>query len=126
MRFHSDDRRRFWGDIFDTPNGDINVVELAHHVPIAWHRHRKQDDHIFLLDGMLEIKMFLDSPNKMYSIMLRNRDEIVEIPRGWWHGYKSCWSGTTTILQFNGPGKWDGTDEERMSLDEIPWNLPTP
>jgi hypothetical protein len=46
--------------------------------------------------------------------------EPVSIPRGWWHGYSS--RDGATILSFNGPTKWDGTDEQRHAIDEtMPW-----
>ena len=121
MRIHHDDRREFWGDIFELPNGDVNVVKLWPGVVIAWHRHRRQDDRIHLVEGDITIQAI--DPEGVRHLWESEDGAVLPptmIPRGWWHGYSS-YSGAT-LLQFNGPGKWDGTDEERMSLDEMPWN----
>ena len=123
VRFHQDARRIFYGDIFDTPNGDVNVVYLTPHVPIAWHRHQKQDDHLWLISGMLKVKSFRDTPADMVEhtlLALPGARRVLVIPRGEWHGYEAL-GRNTVVLQFNGPGKYDGTDEERLSLTEQPW-----
>lgn len=129
MRFHFDERRAFWGDIFDTPHGDFNAVCLKTHIPIAWHRHQHQDDHLFVLAGGLRVRMFKKKSREdmVEHVLLGWAEEpkTVTIPRGWWHGYEAMFDGTV-ILQFNGPGKWDGSDEERASLTDIPWRIPTP
>ena len=123
MRFHRDSRRTFYGDIFDTPNGDVNVVYLTPHVPIAWHRHQRQDDHLWLISGMLRVRCFsVETGERIEHVMvaLPGARKVVVIPRGWWHGYCALALGTV-VLQFNGPGKWDGNDEERLDLTKEPW-----
>jgi len=121
MRFHEDERRRFWGDIFDTPFGDINLVVLNPGTTIAWHRHKHQDDHLWCVSGKLLVEAI--HPNGRLRWYLSAPDgRVAIIPRNSWHGYSS--PEGATILQFNGPGKWDGTDEERHPIDEeMPWIL---
>ena len=119
MRFHEDDRRAFWGDIFGLPNGDVNIVKLKPGITIAWHRHHWQDDHVLLWDGDVLLQA-IDRTGKRHSWEMaapRNAPEL--IPRGWWHGYGT--KSGAILLQFNGPGKWDGNDEERKAITDMPW-----
>lgn len=113
----------FWGDVFGLPNGDVNVVHLKPGVIIAWHRHQKQDDHIFVVDGSVLVQAISQDGVREQWYLSRPDDRIAVIPRNHWHGYST--PGGATILQFNGPGKWTGEDEERASLTDIPWR-PTP
>ena len=125
MRYHADERRAFWGDIFDTPDGDFNVVKLNPGVVIAWHRHQRQDDRIAVIDGDVYIQAIDPEGNRHHWHRGLYVGEFpIVIPRGWWHGYATDIGAT--LVQFNGPGKWDGSDEERASLDQIPWSAPTP
>lgn len=125
MRYHADDRREFWGDIFDTPGGDVNIVRLGrNHDPIAWHRHQRQTDHIFLVNGCAGIRtrQSADDIQKVYILHEDHGRGPIAIPAGLWHGY-GAYLPNTVLLQFNGPGKWDGTDEERHPIDEeMPWD----
>lgn len=123
VRFHEDTRRRFYGDIFETPEGDINVVYLTPNVPIAWHRHQHQDDHLWLISGLLRVRFFEEDGGEISEhnmVALPGARRVITIPRGLWHGYEAI-AKNTVVLQFNGPGKYDGTDEERKSLKELPW-----
>lgn len=121
MRFHEDRRRAFYGDIFETHDGDVNVVYVQEDIPIAWHRHQKQDDHLFLVSGALLIKVRLTNTS-CYTVELTESNRgPVPILGQFWHGYEAL-VPNTVVLQFNGPGKWDGTDEERHPIDdEMPW-----
>ena len=120
MRYHEDFRRRFWGDLFATDFGDINVVQLHPGVIIAWHRHQRQDDHIFVVYGSVHIQAIDEQGQRHGWHLDAPRAFPVRIPAKWWHGYSSPMGAT--LVQFNGPGKWDGSDEERKSLEEVPWN----
>lgn len=124
MRFHADHRRAFYGDIFETTPGDINVVYLTPHIPVAWHRHQKQDDHLWLVSGMLRVRVFHDPAEERIEhdmVALPGARRVITISAGDWHGYEAL-AKNTVILQFNGPGKWDGTDEERHPIGDAPWN----
>ena len=118
MRIHVDERRQFFGDIFDTPNGDVNLVKLARRQTIAWHKHARQDDKIFVVKGRLLVQsyhMLTDTRHVWPLSALKQRAPLI-IPAGWWHGYESQ-AAETIVLQFNGPGKWDGTDEQRHAIE---------
>lgn len=120
MRFHWDERRTFWGDLFATEQYDINAVQLHPGVVIAWHRHQHQDDKIFVLYGKVSIRAIdLEGVQHRWDVDAPNAKPVF-IPRGWWHGYSS--REGATLIQMNGPRKYDGSDEERMSLDVTPWN----
>ena len=116
------------GDIFGFEHGDINAVELFTGTAIAWHRHQFQDDRIVLLRGDLLVQA-IDREDirhrwelEMVEDQLAELAQPVFIPRGWWHGYSTV--AGATILSFNGPKKWDGSDEERRPIDEtMPWTL---
>ena len=122
MRFHADGRRKFWGDIFAIDQGDINIVRPAKGIFIGWHRHQRQDDRIFLVQGILRLRVFETAPEDGIEWILVDTDDRLPlwIGRNKWHGYEAL-TDDTIILQLNGPGKWDGSDEERKSLEEIPW-----
>lgn len=122
MRYHEDERRKFWGDIFGTNGGDINIVRPTPNVFIGWHRHQRQDDRLFVVQGILRLRLFEEKPFDGREWLLGDQGDRlpVVIPRNWWHGYMAL-TPDTIVLQFNGPGKWDGTDEERMREDEMPW-----
>lgn len=122
MRFHGDMRRKFWGDIFATDQGDINIVRPAKGVFIGWHRHQRQDDRIWLVQGVLRLRIFETAPGDGTEWILVDTDDRLPlwIGRNKWHGYEAL-TDDTIILQFNGPGKWTGEDEERLSLEEVPW-----
>lgn len=119
MRLHKDDRRAFWGDIFGLPNGDVNVVKLKPGITIAWHRHQHQDDHVWLLEGDVLLQAIDTNGERERWTMAAPWEYPVLIPRRWWHGYSTVHGAT--LVQFNGPGKWDGSDEERRGFEEMPW-----
>jgi len=124
VRFHEGERRRFYGDVFELPNGDVNVVYLTPNVPIAWHRHQHQDDHLWLISGLLRVRWFSEETGEHLEhamVALPGARKVVTIPMGWWHGYCAV-AKNTVVLQFNGPGKYDGSDEERKSLKDKPWD----
>jgi quercetin dioxygenase-like cupin family protein len=119
VRYHEDARRRFWGDIFELASGDINLVRLNPGAVIAWHRHQNQDDRIWCVSGEVLVQAIYPSGRMKWYLSARD-DSVAMILRNSWHGYSS--PEGATILQFNSPGKWDGTDEERHPIDdEMPW-----
>ena len=125
VRYHTDERRTFFGDIFPNRDGDINLVELHQGVFVGWHRHQKQDDRLFLVSGVLRLRIFETTPavDGVEWILTETEDRLPYfIPRNHWHGYEAL-TDDTVVLQFNGPAKYDGRDEERLSVEEMPWTL---
>jgi len=124
MHYHADTRRTFYGDIYGNPDGDINVVYLQPHIPIGWHRHQHQSDRLFLIQGVLRVKSFtMDYRYDGVEHILVAKDgerDVVHIPADTWHAYEAL-TDDTIVLQFNGPGKWTGEDEERCGFEVIPW-----
>lgn len=123
MRIHKDARRSFWGDVFELPGGDLNVVKLARHVPIAWHRHQQQTDRLFCVSGRVRVGMrqdFADEDSMQHWFTLTEGKTLL-IPSNTWHGYEGL-TKDATLVQFNSP-KYTGTDEERHPIDtEMPWD----
>lgn len=93
-------------------------------MPIAWHRHQRQTDHLFLVQGILRLRVFRDDPRTdgVEHILVNTRGlrDVVAIPPNHWHGYEALIEGTI-LVQYNNPGKWDGSDEERRPLADVPW-----
>ena len=107
------------------PDGDINIVRPSWGVPIGWHRHQKQDDRLFLVQGVLRLRLFETSPRTdgVEWILTETDDRLpLWIQRNRWHGYEAL-TPDTIVLQYNGPGKYDGTDEERLSFTDTPWDI---
>jgi len=123
MRHHVDVRREFWGNVFPScREGDINLVRPTQNVFIGWHRHQRQDDRLFLVNGVLRLRIFTNSPaDGVEWILVETPDRAaIVVPRNTWHGYEAL-TDDTVVMQFNSPGKWDGTDEERLDLEAMPW-----
>lgn len=118
MRHHEDERREFYGDLFSLLHGDLNVVKFHHRRrPIAWHRHQHQTDRIFVAQGTLRVGIIGETREFVVVPM----GGTITIPPNHWHGYESI-GRCTIIVQFNGPGKYDGSDEERHPInEEMPW-----
>jgi len=124
VHYHHDYRRVFWGDIFPMKEGDINLVAPRQNVFIGWHRHQHQDDSIFVISGVLRVRVFETTPaiDGVEWILANIKGQLpILIPRNRWHGYEAL-TDDTMVLQFNGPGKWDGSDEERLEVAEMPWD----
>jgi dTDP-4-dehydrorhamnose 3,5-epimerase-like enzyme len=123
VRVHRDTRRDFFGDIFELPNGDLNVVKLKRHVPIAWHRHQHQVDRLFCVSGRVRVGMrqeFADEDSTEHWFTLREGCTLM-VPSNTWHGYESL-TKDGVLVQFNSP-KYNPDDEQRHPIDdEMPWD----
>lgn len=129
MRVHADDRRSFWGDIFELEGGDLNVVKLKRHVPIAWHLHQHQTDRLFCVSGRVKVAMiqtlsipedssFVETSAHWFTLREGN---TLRIPPNTWHGYEGL-TKDATLVQFNSP-KYNEKDEFRHPIDaEMPWD----
>ena len=125
MRFHQDDRGIRYCDVFpQIGQGDINVTVVYPGTIAAWHRHARQDDYQIVVSGALKIGV-CDKPAgekggvQWYYLSERSaKDGPIHIPAGLWHG---CYNFTNqpAILMYHITNKWDGTDEERMSVEDM-------
>ena len=131
MRTHADPRRLFLGDLFDTPDGDVNLVRLYPGSVCAWHRHQKQTDRLFCVTGAVRIGLIrmpegysIHSPYPVEWFVLDERSPgPLTIPPDTWHGYGAI-TDPCILLQYNTP-KYNPADEERQPLKKLPWDSGT-
>lgn len=102
----------------------------------GWHRHRFQTDRLFCVSGMARIvtareetkrapEWFSEVPQEYTSFEIREKvigplaPKLIVIPPGVWHAFTPA--GPEPCLIINCPNReYDGTDEERLKLWEIP------
>ena len=116
VRFHQDDRRRGWFNLFPATVVDVNVVLIpAANTMVALHRHAKQGDYWFVARGSLLVGLAGDegyqSPWNDTEILSEADHDVLEIPAGIWHGYRTL--GPNTLLIYGITNRWNGADEER-------------
>jgi dTDP-4-dehydrorhamnose 3,5-epimerase len=133
-RLYDDDRARracdvfgFTGDGTVKIEGDINITWAYPGRVVAWHRHRLQTDHWFVIKGYLKAGL-LDDDGKVRWVYLGENDRrVLSIPPGIWHGYMVL-GEQEAILMYYITSKYDpnNPDEERLSVDEagVDWSVP--
>lgn len=120
MRIHTDARRDAFCDLFNTP-GDVNLFIVQPGQRTCWHRHGKQTDQFRVLRGSVRIQCFNGWMRS--DDTLSSPEQLVVVPPDWWHGYENVGSEPAYLLMYLDQ-KYDPTDEERLSEEEMPW-LPT-
>ena len=126
-------------EIFSTPwdflDGQLHHAihaTLNPHAISAWHMHQGQVDHVYAVDGPLEIVLYDDRPNSLTRGRLniirlsRYRPEILQIAPGLWHGIKNLSSAPSSFINyFDRPYCHDDPDEWRLPLDtdQIPYRF---
>lgn len=104
LRVIPDDRGRLMeimrsDDPFFERFGQVYVTTAYPGVVKAWHRHRKQTDHIAVIVGMAKVGLYddrEDSPTRGSTMEICagvHNPVLVRIPPGVWHGFQ-CVSGT--------------------------------
>jgi len=133
-RLYDDDRARRAADVFGFTGdgtvkieGDINITWAYPGRTVAWHRHRLQTDHWFVLKGYLKVGL-LDDHGKVRWVYLGENDRrVLSIPPGIWHGYMVL-GEQEAILMYYITSKYNekNPDEERLSVEEagIDWSVP--
>jgi dTDP-4-dehydrorhamnose 3,5-epimerase-like enzyme len=118
-RFHWDDRRTGWFSVFDTDLiKDYNISKIHNRdTLVAWHRHERQSDFWFVPEGLLQVGLAASSSQFEWIFLGPERNQVLEIPPGIWHGYKAV--KDNTILVYGLTNKYNGTDEERCSVDDM-------
>jgi dTDP-4-dehydrorhamnose 3,5-epimerase-like enzyme len=124
VRAHVDDRRAFFGDLFDLATGDVNVVVLLPGSVCAWHRHAEQDDQLFCAKGTVRVGMKSKAecqPNEItWEVLDERNPRVITVPRGLYHGYQNLGPERAILVGYNNR-KYDGSDEERLMCLEGDW-----
>lgn len=123
MRFHQDDRGVRYCDIFDVmKEGDINITVFYPGAVAAWHRHQRQTDYMFVVKGSLRLGMCDKSRSEggkvIWEYLSDREPKVLEILPGMWHGSYN-FTQEPTILVYFITQKYDGTDEERATVEEM-------
>lgn len=115
---HDDDRRRGIFDVFGTPQGDVIYSYVYPGVIMAWHRHKKQTDYLFVVRGSLKVGLYDAKKKRLAFVYLHEQErQILKIPAGMWHGYKNIGSGEAIVSYFITPKyNHDNPDEERARM----------
>lgn len=101
MRVHIDHRRVGFWDIFADAGlpGDVNVVILKRGEVCGWHKHQRQTDRFFVVDGTVRFGMAADA-GTCTMLDRTNADGVLVVPPGMWHGYMAL-EDDAIVLQFN-------------------------
>ena len=133
-RLFDDDRARRACDVFGFTGdekvqmaGDINITWAYPGRIVAWHRHRLQTDHWFVLKGYLKVGLLDDDGNYRWVYLGENDRRVLSIPPSVWHGYMVL-GDEEAVLMYYITSKYDedNPDEERRSIEDagIDWSVP--
>ena len=133
-RLFDDDRARRACDVFGFTGddkvqmaGDINITWAYPGRIVAWHRHRLQTDHWFVLKGYLKVGLLDDDGNARWVYLGENDRRVLSIPPSVWHGYMVL-GDEEAVLMYYITSKYDedNPDEERLSIEDagIDWSVP--
>ncbi len=133
-RLFDDDRARRACDIFGFTGddkvqmaGDINLTWAYPGRIVAWHRHRLQTDHWFVIKGYLKVGLLDDAGTARWVYLGENDRRVLSIPPGVWHGYMVL-GDQEAVLMYYITSKYDenNPDEERLSIEDagVDWSVP--
>jgi dTDP-4-dehydrorhamnose 3,5-epimerase len=120
-----------WG-VASLPIQHVIHVSLHPGVISAWHQHRIQTDHIFVVSGTLRVVLYDgrdESPTNggLNVLNVSNvRPTLLVVPPGVWHGVKNIGAGMTSFVNyFDRPYNYEDPDEWRLPRDtpEIPYSF---
>lgn len=117
-QYHEDDRAQRLLNIFDIPDGQINVsyVNSTEHV-VAWHHHKIQTDYWTCLKGSFKVGLAVPDPKMpgahivKWEYLSDKTTKAIKIPPGVYHGYKALEPGS--ILLYYLTHKYNPDDEYR-------------
>lgn len=133
-RLYDDDRARRACDVFGNTGdgtvkieGDINITWAYPGRIVAWHRHRLQTDHWFVIKGYLKVGLLDDDRNVRWVYLGENDRRVLSIPPGIWHGYMVL-GEQEAVLMYYITSKYNPNkpDEDRLSVEEagVDWSVP--
>ena len=120
-----------WG-VATLPIQHVIHVSLHAGVISAWHQHRIQTDHVFVVSGTLRVVLYDDREGSSTrgGVNVFNvssvRPTLLVVPPGVWHGVKNLSSGMTNFVNyFDRPYNYEDPDEWRLPRDtpEIPYSF---
>jgi dTDP-4-dehydrorhamnose 3,5-epimerase len=120
-----------WG-VASMPVQHVIHVSLHGGIVSAWHQHRIQTDHIFVVSGALRVVLFDgrdESPTRGELNVLNVssvRPTLLVVPPGIWHGVKNLSASMTNFVNyFDRPYNYEDPDEWRLPRDtpEIPYSF---
>ena len=121
MRVHIDERRAAYCALFDDAGlpGDINVFKINKGAITCWHRHQKQTDRFFVVQGSLLLQAIYPDGVRD-KLLLHSQLSGTKIRPDVWHGYEAL---EDTILVMYLDQKYDPSDEERATPEDLgqPW-----
>ena len=133
-RLFDDDRARRACDVFGFTGddkvqmaGDINITWAYPGRIVAWHRHRLQTDHWFVLKGYLKVGLLDDDGNARWVYLGENDRRVLSIPPSVWHGYMVLGDEEAELMYYiTSKYDEDNPDEERLSIEDagIDWSVP--
>lgn len=125
IRYHEDERARRFCDLFDGTPGDVNLFVLQPGQVSAWHRHRFQVDQFMVISGKIRFgRVANDGTPEFDEIesVASGQFSTLTVDPGVWHGYQNVGDTPAMLLMYLSHKYEDGWDEERRTLEEMPWN----
>jgi len=116
---YSDQKAERYFDIFPMLDPkQISVSKIAKAgILNVWHRHAKQTDWFFVVQGKLEVFTLTKEKILKSHVLHAEMPECLEIPPGIYHGWRSL--EDSTILLYCLSHKHSEDDEERVSYEKM-------
>lgn len=111
--------------------GQVYVTTTYPGVIKAWHYHKKQDDNVTVIKGMLKLVLFDDregsqSRGEVNEFFIGERNSLlVHIPRGVYHGWKCIGQEEAYVVNcVTEPYDYEDPDEHRLPYDseKVPYS----
>lgn len=109
---------RGWGDygIFPVAKGQINISQTYPGVIRAFHRHKKQYDYWYLVQGNIEV--VLSSGVGSFAKYYLGQNENLVIEPNIWHGFRVLGTEPAILLYFVS----EEYDRKNPDEERAPWN----
>jgi dTDP-4-dehydrorhamnose 3,5-epimerase len=105
--------------------GQVYVTSTLPGIVKAWYRHCQQTDQIAPITGRVKLVLYDDRAESLTrdtvtEILLdESAPQLVQIPTGVWHGFKTIGSTEAFLIHLNSiPYNADAPDEDRLPPDD--------
>ncbi len=112
----TDERHEAYYDIFKFTSGQVNVSKIFPKTIVAWHRHQKQWDEWFVVDGLLKVGIKEEGKDVEFSLL--KSGEGLWIKNNVWHGYMAL-RETTLVYYTTTKYNPKNPDEEREKIGKF-------